>query len=63
MYFTTSAPYFFWGGCFHFITKNRPQKHQKRASLHTSQASGVVRAPLAPPIGYATGFGTFMNDS
>ena len=22
------------GGCFHFFTKNRPQKHQKRAILH-----------------------------
>ena len=28
------------GGYFQFFTKNRPQKHQKRAILHTSQANG-----------------------
>ena len=32
-----------------FFTKNRPQKHQKRAILHTSQANGGARAPPAPP--------------
>ena len=39
-YFTTSAPKFLWGGCFHVFTKNQPQKHQKRAILHTLQANG-----------------------
>ena len=38
------------GGCFYFFTKNRPQKHQKRAILHTLQANGGARAPP----GYAT---------
>ena len=33
-------------GCFQFFTKNRPQKHPKRAILHTSQANGGARAPL-----------------
>ena len=48
--FTTSTsqlrhPIFFGGGgCFHFFTKNRPQKHQKRAPS----------SPPRPP-GYATG--------
>ena len=42
------------GGYFQFFTKNRPQKHQKRAILHTSQANGGARAPPAPPPGYAT---------
>ena len=44
------------GGYFQFLTKNRPQKHQKRAILHTSQANGGgARAPppRLPP-GYAT---------
>ena len=36
---------------FHFWSKNRPQKHQKRAILHTFQANGGARAP---PPGYAT---------
>ena len=36
------------GGCFQFFTKNRPQKHQKRAILHTSQANGGARAPPPP---------------
>ena len=36
------------GGCFQFFTKNRPQKHPKRAILHTSQANGGARAP--PPL-------------
>ena len=35
------------GGYFQFFTKNRPQKHQKRAILHTSQANGG--APPRPP--------------
>ena len=54
IYFTTSAPNFLWGGSFQFFTKNRPQKHQKRASLDTSQANGGARAPPGAP-GYATG--------
>ena len=29
------------------ITKNRPQKHQKRAILHTSQANGEASPPPA----------------
>ena len=42
---------FLWGGYFQFFTKNRPQKHQKRAILHTSQANGGARAlPPAPPL-------------
>ena len=36
------------GGYFQFFTKNRPQKHQKRAILHTSLANGGARAPLPP---------------
>ena len=36
------------GGYFQFLTKNRPQKHQKRAILHTSQANGGARAPPPP---------------
>ena len=39
------------GDCFQFFTKNRLQKHQKRAILHTSQANG--RAPPPPSPGYA----------
>ena len=35
-------------GYFQFFTKNRPQKHQKRAILHTSQVTGGARAPPAP---------------
>ena len=38
------------GGCFYFFSKNRPQKHQKRAILHTLQANGGARAPLPPPL-------------
>ena len=34
------------GGYFQFFTKNRPQKHQKRAILHTLQANGGAREPL-----------------
>ena len=45
-------PFSFVGGCFQFLTKNRPQKHQKRAILHTSQTNGGGGA-RAPP-GYAT---------
>ena len=48
MYFTTSAPNFLWGGCFQFFTKNRPQKHRKRAILHTSQANGGLEPPHSP---------------
>ena len=36
------------GGSFQFFTKNRPQKHQKRAIFHTSQANGGDRAPPPP---------------
>ena len=43
-------PISFGGGCFQFFTKNRPQKHQKRAVLHTSQANGGARSPPAPPL-------------
>ena len=43
-------PFSFVGGCFQFLTKNRLQKHQKRAILHTSQVNGGA---WAPP-GYAT---------
>ena len=39
------------GSYFQFFTKNRPQKHQKRAILHTSQANG---GGSSPPPGYAT---------
>ena len=35
------------GGYFQFFTKNRSQKHQKRAILHTSQANG---GGLEPPL-------------
>ena len=38
------------GGCFQFFTKNRPQKHQKRAILHTSQANGGGLEPPPPPL-------------
>ena len=48
MYFTTSAPNFLWGACFQFFTKNRPQKHQKRAILHTSQTNGELEPPPPP---------------
>ena len=34
------------GGCFHFLSKNRPQKHLKRAILHTVQAN---RGDSSPP--------------
>ena len=53
MYFTTSEPSFLWGGCLQFFTKNRPQRHKKRAILHTSQANGGLHPPPRPP-GYAT---------
>ena len=39
--------FFLWGGYFQFFTKNRPQKHQKRAILHTSQTNGGLEPPLA----------------
>ena len=38
-----------------FFTKNRPQKHQKRAILHTSQA------PPPPPPGYATDWVSYLR--
>ena len=38
------------GGYFQFFTKNLPQKHQKRAILHTSQANGGAVAPPPPPL-------------
>ena len=48
-------PISFGGGCFQFFTKNRPQKHQKRGILHTSQVNGEARAhPPPPPPGCAT---------
>ena len=47
-------PNSFGGGCFHFFSKNRPQKHLKRAILHTLQANGGARAPPPRPSGYAT---------
>ena len=50
--FTTSATKSLWGrGCFHFWSKNRPQKHKKRAILHTFQANGGGHSP---PPSYAT---------
>ena len=42
------------GGYFQFFTKNRPQKHQKRAILHTSQANGESSSPPRPPPPLAT---------
>ena len=33
------------GRCFHFFSKNRPQKHQKRAILHTLQANEASSPP------------------
>ena len=38
-------PISFGGGCFQFFTKNRPQKHQKRAILRTSQGNGGSSSP------------------
>ena len=49
------------GGYFQFLTKNRLQKHQKRAILHTSQANGGARAPPAPPPGYTTGHSILVS--
>ena len=43
---------FLWGGYFQFFTKNRPQKHQKRAILHTSQANGGLEPPRPPWLRY-----------
>ena len=40
----------FKGGCFQFFTKNRPQKHQKRAILHTLQANGGGSSPPLAPL-------------
>ena len=39
-------------GYFQFFTKNRPQNHQKRAILHTSQANGGLEPPPAPWLRY-----------
>ena len=47
-------PISFGRGCFQFFTKNRPQKHQKRAILHTSQANGGGSSPPPPPPPLAT---------
>ena len=44
--FTTSAPKSLWGGCFHFWSKYRPQKHKERAILHTLQANGGLEPRL-----------------
>ena len=42
--------HFLMGGCFQFFSNNRPQKHLKRAILHTSQANGGgARAPSPHP--------------
>ena len=40
------------GGLFSIFHKNRPQQHQKRAVLHTSQANGGARAPPPPWLRY-----------
>ena len=40
--------FFYGGGLFSIFHKNRPQKHQKLAILHTSQANGGARAPPLP---------------
>ena len=45
---------FLMGGLFSIFHKKRPQKHEKRAILNTSQANGGAQAPPAPPPGYAT---------
>ena len=47
-------PNSFGGGFFHFFSKNRPQKHQTRAILHTWQANKGDSGPPRPPLGYAT---------
>ena len=58
---TTSAasqfrrPISFGRSCFHFFTKNRPQKHQIRAILHTLQVNGREGSSPPRPPGYATG--------
>ena len=36
------------GGYFQFFTKNRPQKYQKHAIFHTSQANGGGSSPPRP---------------
>ena len=44
------------GGYFQFFTKNRPQKHQKRAILHTSQSNGGLSPPTPLWLRYCTYF-------
>ena len=46
-------------GCFQFFTKNRPQKHLKRAIFHTSQANGEGSSP---PPAYATDCNKFRTN-
>ena len=48
IYFTTSAPNFLWGGCFHFFTKNWPQKHQKVRFCILCRPMRGARAPPPP---------------
>ena len=45
-------------GCFQIFTKNLPQKQQKRAILHTSQANGggAIAPPLATLLNLTNGF-------
>ena len=42
------------GGYFQFLIRNRPQKYQKRAILHTSQANVGARAPPPPWLRYCS---------
>ena len=51
-FFTTSALKSLWGALFNFWSKNRPQKHQKRAILHTFQANGGLEPPSPPWLPY-----------
>ena len=47
------------GGYFQFWSKNRSQKHEKRAILHTLQANRESSSPRTPP---ATLLPLFAND-